>query len=195
MGMSQNFPSFSCEVRIIQAQNVEFNSSGKGNLFARFYLSAGTNKRIQLNTRKISSKFAPFWDESFSLDCSCTQQFLDNLKQENLVLELRQSNTVPILGKICGSRVLGRAAIPWKSVLESPKMELKEWVKMMDLESGSVIKPLKLQMEIKIGVPSERNRSMRLKNWDECGCKDGHKHGCCDHDYELFALAAAFEAF
>lgn len=201
MGLSQNSPSFGCELRIIQAQNVEFNSTGKGNLFARFYLPAGNNKRIQQNTRKISSKSVPFWDESFCLDCSCTPEFLETLKQESLVLEIRQSNIAPVLGKIMGSRVLGRAEIPWKAILESPNTELKEWVK-MDLMSGSGVKPLKLQVEIKIRVPSgaemanKRSRKTRLTmKWDDCGCKEGHDHGCSCHDYDIFAIAAALEAF
>lgn len=64
-------------------------------------------------------------------------------------------------------------------------MELKEWVK-MDLEGAkSVSKPIKLQVEIRIGEPSERrNRSNTCKKWDEES-----------HDYDLFALAATFETF
>ncbi|KAI9113695.1 hypothetical protein K1719_014946 [Acacia pycnantha] len=195
MGLSQKFPSFSCELRIIQAQNVEFNSKRKGNLFSRFYLSAGTNKRIQVNTRKISSQSVPFWDESFCLDCSCTQEFLETLKQESLVLEVRQSNTALVVGKILGSRLLGRAEIPWKEVFESPNMEFKEWVK-MDLENGNGVKPIKLQVEIKIQVPSasemeNKIRRRSMNNWDECGCKESSH----DHGHDIFAIAAALEAF
>ncbi|XP_028776588.1 uncharacterized protein LOC114733306 [Neltuma alba] len=194
MGLSQKFPSFSCELRIIQAQNVEFNSKGKGSLFTRFYLSAGTNKRIQVDTQKISFQSASFWDESFCLDCSCTEEFLEILKQESIVLEVRQSNTALVLGKILGSRILGRAEIPWKVVFESPNTEFNEWVK-MDLESENGVKPIKLQVEIKIQVPSasEMENQIRrsMKKREECGCKElGH-----DHDHDIFVIAAALEAF
>ncbi|XP_054822613.1 uncharacterized protein LOC129320949 [Prosopis cineraria] len=197
MGLSQKFPSFSCELRIIQAQNVKFNSKRKGNLFTRLYLSAGEDKTIQVNSRKMSSKSVPFWDESLCLDCSCTQEFFETLKQESLVLEVRQSNTALVLGKILGSRLLGRAEIPWKAVLESPNTEFKQWVS-MDLENGYGVKPLKLQVEIKIQVPSaseteNKIRGRSMKKWDECGCKElGHDH---HYDHDLFVIAAALEAF
>ncbi|XP_061336553.1 uncharacterized protein LOC133283674 [Gastrolobium bilobum] len=202
MDLSQNLPSFSCELRIIQAQNVEFIKSTK-NLFARLYLPAGNNRRIQLNSKKVSSKSVPFWNESFSLDCSCPQEFLDTLQQETLVLELRQSNTAPqVLRKILGSHLVGKGEIPWKEILESPNMEFKKWVK-MELVSGSgcedaMFRAPEVQVEIKIQVASAAENRRRLKNkWNECGCKHGHDHHdwCSTEDYDIFALGAALEAF
>ncbi|WJX39775.1 hypothetical protein P8452_27291 [Trifolium repens] len=61
------YANFSCELRIKQARNVEFIKSTK-NLFARLYLPTGNNKRIQLNSKNVSTKSLPFWDESFNLD-------------------------------------------------------------------------------------------------------------------------------
>ncbi|RHN69385.1 hypothetical protein MtrunA17_Chr3g0124131 [Medicago truncatula] len=43
-----SYVNFSCELRLIQARNIEFIKSTK-NLFARLYLPTGNNKRIQLN--------------------------------------------------------------------------------------------------------------------------------------------------
>ncbi|KAG4975331.1 hypothetical protein AAZX31_11G244400 [Glycine max] len=200
MDHSHKLPSFSCELRIIQAQNVESIKTTK-NLFTRLYLPAGNNKRIQLNTKKVSSntQCVPFWNESFNLDCSCPQEFLESLKKESLVLELRQN-------KIFRSHLVGKGEIPWKAILESPKMEFKEWVK-MDLVSGIsdcediMFKAPQVQVEIKIQVEKENNnnnRRKRLNNkWDECGCKHGHgQHAWCSaDDYDIYALGAVLEAF
>ncbi|TKY47654.1 hypothetical protein E2542_SST29714 [Spatholobus suberectus] len=198
MDQSHKLPSFSCELRIMQAQNVESIKSTK-NLFARLYLPAGNKKRIQLNTKKVSSsiKYVPFWNQSFSLDCSCPQEFLETLKKESLVLELRQGK---VLGRIWGSHVVGRGEIPWKAILESPNMEFNEWVK-MDLVSDcedATFKAPQVQVEIKIRVEKENNRRRRLNNkWDQCGCKHGHdQHAWCSaEDYDIFALGAILEAF
>lgn len=197
MDHSHKLPSFSCELRIIQAQNVESIKTTK-NLFTRLYLPAGSNKRIQLNTKKVSSntQCVPFWNESFNLDCSCPQEFLESLKKESLVLELRQN-------KIFRSHLVGKGEIPWKAIFESPNMEFKEWVK-MDLVSGIdcedvMFKAPQVQVEIKIQVEKENNnRRKRLNNrWDECGCKQGHdQHAWCSaEDYDIFALGAVLEAF
>ncbi|XP_068474326.1 uncharacterized protein [Phaseolus vulgaris] len=183
MDHSHRVSSFSCELRIVQAKNVESMQSTK-NLFARLYLPAGTNKRIQLNTKKVS--YEPFWNESFSLDCSCPREFLESLWKERVVLELRQS-------KMWGSQVVAKGEIPWKAILESPKMELKEWVK-MDLVRGSDDadwKAPQVEVEIKIVVEKESERRKRMnKKWDECGCKEGHDlHACCSvDDYAIYVL-------
>lgn len=200
MGLSHKFPSFSFELRIIQAQNIE----STGNLFARFYLPAGNNnKRIQLNTKKVSSKSViPFWNESFSLECSSPQEFLETLKQESMVLELRQSNTAPaVLRKIWGSNLVGKGEIPWKAILESPNMVFKEWVK-MDLVSGSdcelgMLKAPEVQVEIKIRVASMEKEENRLNRLEGCGCKHGHDQNAwlSSEDYDIFAFGAALEAF
>ncbi|KAG4995489.1 hypothetical protein JHK86_032316 [Glycine max] len=136
---------------------------------------------------------------SFNLDCSCPQEFLESLKKESLVLELRQN-------KIFRSHLVGKGEIPWKAILESPKMEFKEWVK-MDLVSGIsdcediMFKAPQVQVEIKIQVEKENNnnnRRKRLNNkWDECGCKHGHgQHAWCSaDDYDIYALGAVLEAF
>ncbi|KAK7387519.1 hypothetical protein VNO78_28383 [Psophocarpus tetragonolobus] len=197
MGQSQKLTTFSCEVRIIQAQNVESTK----NLFSRLYLPAGNNKRIQLSTKTVSSgsniKHVPFWNESFSLDCSCPQEFMETLKKERLVLELRQS-------KIWGSsHVVAKGEIPWKAILESPNMAFKEWVK-MDLVSGisecedDMLKAPQVQVEIRIRGEKENNRRKRLNNkWDECGCKyRHHQHAWCSaEDYDIFALPAVLDSF
>ncbi|KAM7513633.1 hypothetical protein LguiA_003216 [Lonicera macranthoides] len=53
---------------------------------------------------------------------------MDKLIQGNAVFELRWRNNTSILGRIRGSRLLGRAEIPWKSVFESPDMKLEKWI-------------------------------------------------------------------
>ncbi|CAK7334629.1 unnamed protein product [Dovyalis caffra] len=189
----------SCEIEILQAKNVEFKSHGR--LFVRYYISAGNNKRIQLNSQEISAKSNLFWNESFSLDCLGTEDSIDNLKQETVVFELRWRNSRnSILGKIGGSQLLGRAEVPWKTVLESPNLEMEKWV-MMVPKKGSVpddIKPPSVQIGMRVRVPAmaemekKKKRNGRLKKLDECGCcKDS---GCRCEDYDIIALVGAFEA-
>ncbi|CAK8567310.1 unnamed protein product [Lathyrus sativus] len=191
------YANFSCELRIIQARNIEFIKSTK-NLFARFYLPIGNNKRIQLNSKNVSANFGPFWDESFIIDCSCPQEFLENLNQQSLVLELRQK-------KMWGSQLIGKGEIPWKVILQSQNMELKKWLK-MDLVSGSECKEVMLttpevEVEVKVRVSSvaemEKQNKRRFDNWNECGCKERHDHNtwCNADDCDIFALGAALEAF
>ncbi|KAL5556334.1 hypothetical protein UlMin_038570 [Ulmus minor] len=199
MGASQKFSTLSFEVKIIQAKSVE--SISRGYLFVRCYLPAGGKKRIQLNTREIPTKSDHVWNDFFSLECSTGTESSIDLEHESLVLELRWRNTVPILGKIGGSKLLGRAEIPWKEVLESPNMVLDKWVSTVSSGNRVLegIKPPKLQVVIGVGVPAKaetetaRRRRSMAENWDECGCKDRHVFGCDNDEYDIFALTAAIE--
>ncbi|KAG5245170.1 hypothetical protein OIU76_002656 [Salix suchowensis] len=186
----------SIEIEIFQAKNIEFRSHGS--LFVRYYLSSGKNKRIQLNSREISSKSnLLFWNESFSLECLGTDDSINNLKQETVVFELRWRNTNPILAKIGGSQLLGRAEVPWKTVLESPNLEMEKWV-MLVPKQGSVpddVKPPSVQIAMRARVPEmaemakKNRRNGRLKG--RACCKDS---GCRCEDYDIFALVVALEA-
>ncbi|KAJ6419437.1 hypothetical protein OIU84_029531 [Salix udensis] len=161
----------SCEIEILQAKNVEFKSHGS--LFVRYYLSTGNNKRAQLNSREISAKADLFWNESFSLQCSGTEDSINSLKQ---------------------------AEVPWKTVLESPKLEMEKWVRMVP-NKGVVpddVKPPSVQIAMRVRVPAmaemekTKRRNGSLKRWDDCGCcKDS---GCRCEDYDIFFLVAALEA-
>ncbi|CAL0327956.1 unnamed protein product [Lupinus luteus] len=169
MGLSDKFPSFSFELQIIQAQNIESIKSKGNSLFARLYLPIGNNKRIQINTKKVSSKATmPFWNESFGLECSCPQEFLETLKKESMVLELRQSKK-----RIWGSHLMGKGEISLKNIFKSPNLIFKEWVK-MDLESMSnceegMLRVPEVQVEIKIRVTSMEKEEINLNKWDKCG--------------------------
>ncbi|CAL0320367.1 unnamed protein product [Lupinus luteus] len=154
----------------------------------------GKNNKIQLNTKKVSSKsITPFWNESFNLECSCPQEFLETLEQESMVLELRQRKK-----GIWGSHLIGKGLIPWKKILDSSNMMLKEWVK-MDLVDGSddIHKAPEVEVEIKIRVRSMENEENNLNKWDKCVCKNGHDiHPWLSaEDYDIFTLGAALEAF
>ncbi|KAJ6740837.1 hypothetical protein OIU79_000867 [Salix purpurea] len=188
----------SCEIEILQAKNVEFKSHGS--LFVRYYLSTGNNKRAQLNSREISAKADLFWNESFSLQCSGTEDSINSLKQQTVVFELRWRSTNPILGKVRGSQLLGRAEVPWKTVLESPKLEMEKWVRMVP-NKGVVpddVKPPSVQIAMRVRVPAmaemekTKRRNGRLKRWDDCGCCQDS--GCRCEDYDIFVLVAALEA-
>ncbi|EOX92128.1 hypothetical protein QUC31_003470 [Theobroma cacao] len=205
MGISHYLSSLCCELRILQAKNLELKSPG--NLFVRYYLTAGNNKRIQVNSQEISSKSELIWNESFSLECLGTEESLNDLKQQTVVFELRWRSTVPVLGRIMGkSQLLGRAEMPWNAVFESPNMEIEKWVTMVSMNDRvlETLKPPSLQVSMKVRGPAivetekkkkKKKRKEGLKNnWDGCGCKDIGGGYCSCADYELFALAAAFEA-
>lgn len=184
--------SLKCELSIIRAKNIEFKSSG--HLFVRCYLSAGNNTRVQLNTKEISSKSDLFWDEFFSLQCQGTEDAINSLRQGNVAFELRWRSTKPILGRLIGgSKILGRAEIPWKNVFESPNMEIETWVRMNSKNPclHQDVKPPSVQVKVKVGVPEMTNE----RRWDDsCGCKDGGCQSLDYVDYDYFALGFALEA-
>ncbi|XWS41559.1 hypothetical protein CRYUN_Cryun17cG0092400 [Craigia yunnanensis] len=202
MGVSHFPSSLCCDLRILQAKNIEPKSPG--NLFVRYYLSAGNNKRIKLNSHEISSKSELIWNESFSLECSGAEESLNDLKQQTVVFELRWRSTMRVLGKMGKSQLLGRAEMPWKAVFESPNMEIeKYWLIMVSMNDRVLesLKPPSLQISMKlirgpaiVEIEKKNKRKERLKNnCDGCGCKDiGGGYSCAD--YEIFALAAAMEA-
>lgn len=214
MASPQSLSFLSLELKIIEATNVK--SKSEGNIFVRYYLPRGSNKsRIELNTREIPTKNDPVWNESYSLECFGTghQVSMDitKLKQESLVFELRWRNIVPILGTSTfgfgGSKLLGRAEIAWKEVIESPNMVLDKWLNIVSSGGGDrvcegVPEPTKLRVEIRVRVWTEeeilekRKARMGKENWDECGCNDGHHHHyCTSEDYEIsLATATTSEA-
>ncbi|ESR41426.1 hypothetical protein WN944_023686 [Citrus x changshan-huyou] len=197
----RNLSSLSCELRIIKAKNTEYLKSTSGSLFVRYYLSAGNNKRIKLNSQEISSDSNLIWNESFSLECLGTEDSIKELKQQRVVFELRwRKSSANFLGKKSKSQLLGRAEVQWNKVFESPNMEIENWVMMVPKINNRVcedVKPPSLQVAMKVGAPKmvemEKNiRNDRLKKWDECGCANGKACNCSD--YEVFALMAALEA-
>ncbi|KAJ4848156.1 hypothetical protein Tsubulata_004433 [Turnera subulata] len=194
----QSVSSLNFEIEVLRAKNVEIKSPG-GNLFVRYYLSAGNDKRIQLNTQEISSESNLFfWNQSFSLELSGTEESINKLKQESLVFELRWRSKNSILGKIRGSQVVGRAQIPWRRVLESQKMGIEEWVTMDSKKSCAVegLKPPAVEIAMRSRVPSTTMESKKKRNrkWNyECGCCQDI--GCTCEDCDVFALVAALEAF
>ena len=190
MGASQLLSSLSCEIKIIRAKNVELRTEGK--LFVRCYLSAGNNQRVGLNSREISSNSDLFFDDSFSLECSGSEELIQRLMQERVVFELRWRSKIPVLGRVCKSRVLGRVEIPWESVFGSKEMEMEKWVSMVSTGGSRIVdedcKPPAVQVAMKVRMPE---RSRRGRMWDECGCMGaggGCTCTCVDADH-IFALA------
>ncbi|XP_038882269.1 uncharacterized protein LOC120073498 [Benincasa hispida] len=192
MGASQKLSSFNCEIRILEAKNIEFTSPK--NLFVRYYLSTDNNKRIRLNTTQISSVSDFTWNQSFSLECLGSQDSIHSLQQSTIVFELRQAKSRPVFGS--SSRLLGRAEIPWSEVFESANMGIERWVSLVSANNGTVKQPkLKVGMRVRVPEEMEMNKKMkRFRKWqDECGCCESSKVGDFCEDYELFALAAAME--
>ncbi|GMI94148.1 hypothetical protein like AT5G65030 [Hibiscus trionum] len=196
MGVSDHLvSSLCCELRILEAKNIQLKSHG--NLFIRYYLPAGNNNTIPLNTKQISTKSSQMimWNESFSLEFSASEESVNYLKQQTLVFELRRRRK---LGK---SVVLGKAEMPWKAVFQSPNMEIDNcWLTLVsmndrDVETGLEPPSIRISMKLVRGLAmAEIENQKRMKNnWDGCGCQ-GIDGGCnCAADYGIFAIAAAME--
>ncbi|KAJ4953846.1 hypothetical protein NE237_030678 [Protea cynaroides] len=199
MAAPQNLSSLNCEVRIIEAKNLEFKSKGK--VFVRCYLCTGNDQKIRLNSREIPSTSHPYWNDSASLECSTANSYCtDQLKQQRVVFELRWRNNSSMLGRIGGSKLLGRAEVSWKDVLESSELTFQRWITTTPTSSCHVLEGLKppaLHVGMKVVVPSmadmvNKRRNVGLKRWNDCGCRQGN---CCHNgDDELFVLVAAIEA-
>ncbi|KAL3721708.1 hypothetical protein ACJRO7_034103 [Eucalyptus globulus] len=208
MGASTPPSSFSCEIRIAEAKNMDLVQPSDA-VFVRLYLSAGnSNQKIQLNTRELPSPSSSGlrWNESFSLECTGSEDSMKSLSQASVVFELRTRSRSSILGPIGRrSKVVGRAEVPWKTVLESPGMEVETWARMAppsrrrlseDGKPPSVRIAMRLRAADMADVDVRKTtREARLKKTEECEC-DGCGLGFCSReDYDVFALAAAFEAF
>ncbi|KAL6220082.1 hypothetical protein ACLB2K_007839 [Fragaria x ananassa] len=155
MGISLELSSLSCDLRIIQAKNIEFLKT-TGNLFVRYYLSAGDGKRVSLNTQEISAKSDHIWNESISLECNESNRaevpWKEVLESPNMELD-KWLMMVP--------RSTGGRALEGKP----PKLQVS----------------IKVAVQTEVGM--EKRRQRRTKKWDECGCKDGHGCGCTCSDY------------
>ncbi|PWA85355.1 C2 calcium/lipid-binding domain, CaLB [Artemisia annua] len=145
------------------------------------YPSFGNNKRVRLESRKVSPNGSFSWNESFSSDCK-------------VVLELRwRRNTSSVFR---GSKLLGRAEVSWRGVFESPNMEMERWL-MMITKNKDVNAPY-VRIVMKIETPNgvafvERKKKNK---WDEsCGCSHGDFCNSACLDSELFVIGAALDAF
>ncbi|CAN0862074.1 hypothetical protein LINGRAHAP2_LOCUS8380 [Linum grandiflorum] len=203
MGPSSSYDHhqyFSCEIAIHQSKNVE--DKPHGNFFVRYYLSAGTNNhnKIQLHTREVSTSDHLSWNESFSLDCSGDQDSFDSLKTSSVVFELRwrPSARTNILGRAAGSKLVGRAELPWGSVVDSPSMEIEKWVVMNPKNSKRCdgVKPPSIRIGMRVGFPKSMEIQMKKNHKSDEGsaCNCCRHSGCSCADYDVLALVAAFEA-
>ncbi|KAJ9564779.1 hypothetical protein OSB04_000745 [Centaurea solstitialis] len=185
--------SLHCELKIMNAKNIQATKSN-GYLFVRCYLSAGNDKRVRLDSRQVSPNGDCSWNESFSLDCIGTNQSMDMIIHGTIILELRWRSNTTLLR---GSQLLGKSEMSWRSVFESPNMELETWVMM--ISKKNFIKSPSVHIAMKIEVPCgvdlvERKRNNRRD--ESCGCCHGD---CCNNntcfDSDLFLIGAALEAF
>ncbi|KAL0461297.1 UNVERIFIED_CONTAM: hypothetical protein Slati_0017300 [Sesamum latifolium] len=188
--------SLSFELKIIRARNINLKKSS-GHLFVRCYLPAGGNNRVRLDSQHIPSKSDSItWDQTFSLDCSGTQDSIKCLKQGTVLFELRLRRSTPFIN---GSKLVARAEVSWNDIMGSTNVEIDKWIVMIP-EKGRVyddVKPPAVQIAVRVqefGEVVERKKSS-VRRWDECGCMDdGCKCNSCV-DYEFFAIAAVLEAF
>ncbi|CAH8281984.1 unnamed protein product [Eruca vesicaria subsp. sativa] len=189
MGSVRNLCSLKFEVKILEARNVELKSS-PSSLFVRFYLHAGSNRKIELNTSEIGSKpdnDVMIWNQSFCLECQGNETAFEELKQESVVFELRRRKTTSFMRKWSRSELVGRGEVSWKSVMESDGMEIERFVVMGEMKDCNS-KPLMLKIALKLQA-SKLVNTKRVE--DLCGCRDCNTCNCLD--YEALVVACALD--
>ncbi|XP_047335737.1 uncharacterized protein LOC124939296 [Impatiens glandulifera] len=191
-----------CDLRIIRAKNVEMKSEGQ--LFVRCFLPAGNSQRVRIDTREILLGSSPLvWDQSFSLECHDNNFIMSGPML--IEVELRWRSVVPVIGKLRGSQLLGRAEIPWENItMDSPKiMKMEKWLIMNSsggAKHGHDVKTSAVEISLMVTLPAtncligdvesrrKRRRRNRMVNAEEhCGCNRNSL------SYEVLAMAAAFE--
>lgn len=189
MVIVENIRSLKFEVKIVEARNVKHKSSPT-TLFVRFYLYAGNNSKIKLNTTEICSRSdneVMIWNQSFGLECQGNEAAVEELKQQSIVFELRRRKTASFLRKWSRSELVGRGEISWKSVIESDGMEIERFIVMgetKDMILEDCDKPLLLKIGLKVQA-SKMVNTKRVK--DLCECRDCRRCNCLD--YEAFVVA------
>ena len=194
--MGKKLSSLKCEVRVIEARNVEIKSQAS-TLFVRFYLSAGHNRKIEVNTRELCQKSENLvWDQSFGLECQGNEAAVEELKQQRVVFELRRRKTASFLRKSSRSEVVGRGEVSWESVFESRGMQMERFVVMSESKTplfgdGS---PVLLKIGLKVQALEMKNTLINKKE-KLCACCSSSRDckSCSCLDYEAFALACALD--
>ncbi|VVB13927.1 unnamed protein product [Arabis nemorensis] len=194
MGIVESLCCLKFEVKILEARNVELKSS-PSTLFVRFYLYAGNNTKVELNTAEIcsrSDKEVMIWNQSFGLECQGNETAVEELKQENVVFELRRRKTSSFLRKWSRSELVGRGELSWKSVLESNGMEIERFVVMGETKDRILEdcdKPLLLKIALKVQASNLVKTKKKVE--DLCVCRDCRECNCLD--YEAFVVACALD--
>ncbi|KAF9623774.1 hypothetical protein IFM89_005281 [Coptis chinensis] len=196
MGASQNLSPLICELKVIRAKNLEFVSTG--NLFLRYHLLTGNDKRIRLKIQEVPSTCDLYWNESTTLECLGAEDTMNKLKQQSVVFELRWRKPSTMFGKFgVGSKLLFRTEIAWKDVLNSTNLSIEKWITSAKTSKfvPEGLKPPALQISMNIQDPRtlkipKRSHAVRSINGNVCGCKNGE---CNGRDDDIFALAAALD--
>ncbi|CAF1707044.1 hypothetical protein Bca4012_005441 [Brassica carinata] len=194
--MGKKLSSLKCQVRVIEARNVEIKSQAS-TLFVKFYLSAGHNRKIEVNTRELCQKSENLiWDQSFGLECQGNEEAVEELKQQRVLFELRRRKTASFLRKSSRSEVVGRGEVSWESVFESRGMEMERFVVMIESKTpvfgdGS---PVLLKIGLKVQALEMEKKMLINKKEKLCACCSSRDCGSCSClDYEAFALACALD--
>ncbi|KAF8115779.1 hypothetical protein N665_0025s0228 [Sinapis alba] len=190
MGIVRNLCSLKFEVKVMEARNVKLKTS-PSSLFVRFYLHAGSNRKIELNTTEICSrsddKVIIIWNQSFGLECQGNETAVEELKKESVVFELRRRKTTSFMSKWSRSVLVGRGEVSWRSVVESDGMEIERFIVMDEMKDCN--KPLMLKIALKLQA-SKLVNTKRVEE-DLCVCRDCRTCNCLD--YEAFVVACALD--
>lgn len=162
-----------CELKVVRLAN--FDHDLPGSLYVRYYIFAGNGRRIRIDTRGIQPTSNPCWNELASVECwGALDPIVELLEHRGIVFELRWRRTVPVLGRLAGSKLLGRGKLAWKDVLGTSDMSLERWVSFVTKSRASNgLKSPTLFIEMKVNVMNVKSRGRvgQLMSWKDCGCK------------------------
>lgn len=157
-------------LEILEARNVIVKpDGGRDSMFVRYYLPTGKgqDKNIAVNSREVMARSNPQWKQTFCLECGGIMDdanVIRELQKQNVRFELRQrSNKVKVLGNMFrASKVVGWVEIPWKDLLASPTVSIKNWYPLMPSASGGSELPPSLQLAISlsdsVSQPAQEHR-------------------------------------
>nr|XP_010917109.1 uncharacterized protein LOC105041778 [Elaeis guineensis] len=165
-----------CKLSYIRLTNLG-NVGLTRNLLIRCYISAGSGRRIQIDTNEIPSRDDLTWDCIASVECQGPSiQIQELLEKHSVVFELRRRKEMPVLGRSARSELLGRAEIAWREVWGSNDMSMERQISLdMTKCSPGAVKPpvLVVGMEVGVSKPVDNGRVGRRVEWKEgCGCGD-----------------------
>ncbi|XP_038985602.1 uncharacterized protein LOC120111775 [Phoenix dactylifera] len=193
MAESHDSLHLQCKLSYIRLTNLG-NVGLTKNLFMRCYISAGSGRRIQIDTREIPSRDDLTWDCIASVECQGPSSRMQELReQHSIVFELRRRKEMPVLGRLARSELFGRAEIAWRDVWGSTDMSVERQVSLGPTKCLPVaVEPPVLVVRVEVGVSkaAENGRVGRRVEWKEgCSCGDCEWRSVGEDEVGVFAVA------
>ncbi|KAJ8480557.1 hypothetical protein OPV22_024284 [Ensete ventricosum] len=164
-----------CEIKVDRLSN--FYLDLPGNLSIRYFVVAGSGRRIRVDTREVPATSNPRWAETATIECQGAADPVGELLQPHKVvfeLRWRRRGGASFLGGFAGTKLLGRAEVAWKEVVASPDVASKRCVRFAAVSSELCgLEPPSLSVEMKAEVTEapKMQRIGRSLAMEERGCR------------------------